>query len=81
MKKKPKKPKKLKYLSIVVFEPWYATQNPDAYEKSPIKVGEQVLYLGEVPNASGHCAVVKWSGEVVWLVHPGDFREATEEET
>lgn len=46
-----------------------------------LEYGEQVLYLGEVPNAIGHCAVAKWSGEVVWLVHPQDFREATDEET
>ena len=61
-------------------DPDYAKKYPNAYNNSPIKLGEQVLYLGEVPNAIGHCAVAKHSGEVVWLVHPQDFRKATEDE-
>ncbi len=72
--------KKLKKLSIVVFEPDYAKKHPEAYENHPIKLGEQVVYLGDIPNAPGHCIVAKFSGEVVWLVHPQDFREATEDE-
>jgi hypothetical protein len=78
--KTKKKRSKFKFLSIVVFDPDYAKKYPNAYNNSPIKLGEQVLYLGEVPNAIGHCAVAKHSGEVVWLVHPQDFRKATEDE-
>jgi hypothetical protein len=74
---KSKKPRKM---SIVVFEPYYAKANPKAYDKSPVKVGEQVLYLGDIPNSTSHCVVAKHSGEVVWMVHTSDFREATEEE-
>ena len=74
------KVKKLKKMSIVVFEPEYAKKHPEAYAKHPLKLGEQVLYLGDIPNAIGHCAVAKHSGEVIWLVHPSDFRKATDEE-
>jgi hypothetical protein len=72
--------KKLKKLSIVIFEPPYGKEHPEAYKDGLIKIGESVLYLGDIPNAPGHCAVIKHSGEVVWLTHPQDFREATEEE-
>lgn len=68
-------------MSIVVFEPHYAKKHPEAYDKHPLKLGEQVLYLGDVPNAIGHCAVATFKGNVVWLVHPEDFREAREDET
>jgi hypothetical protein len=71
--------KKLKKLSIVVFEPEWG-KNDKIDPRHPLKYGEQVVYLGDIPNAIGHCAVAKWSGEVVWLVHPQDFREATEDE-
>jgi len=74
MAKKPRK------LSIVSFEPWYAKKHPEAYDKSPIKLNEQVIYLGEIPNCLSHCVVVKHSGEVVWMVHTNDFRELTEDE-
>jgi hypothetical protein len=70
--------KKLRKLSIVVFEPEYAKKHPEAYKDHPIKLGEHVLYLGDIPNGDGHCACAKHSGEVVWLLHPQDFREATE---
>lgn len=72
--------KKLKKMSIVVFDPHYGKKHPEEYKNSPVKIGEQALYLGDIPNAPGHCAVAKHSGEVVWLMHPQDFREATEEE-
>jgi hypothetical protein len=75
-----KKQKKLRKLSIVVFDPWYGKKNPKAYSKHPIKIGEQVLYLGDIPNCPGHCAVAKYTGEVVWMVHPDEFREAKDSE-
>jgi hypothetical protein len=33
------------------------------------------LYLGEVPNATGHCAVVDTDGRVHWLYHMDEFEE------
>lgn len=71
--------KKFKQYSIVVFEPKWAMKYIES-GSTPLKYGEVVLYLGNISNAQGHCCVAKHSGEVVWLVHPDDFREATEDE-
>lgn len=72
-----------KHLSIVVFEPkWAKDWTPQGVPSThPLKWGEQVLFLGDISNGEGHCAVAKHSGEVVWLLHPQDFRLATEDET
>jgi hypothetical protein len=72
--------KKLRKMSIVVFEPAYGGRYPDAYKDSSIELGEQVLYLDDIPNAHGHCAVAKRNGKIIWLMHSEDFREATREE-
>ena len=77
---KPSKKKKLKPLAVVVFEPKYGIENPDLYHDAPLKPGEQVIFLGGIPNVAGHCAVAKHSGEIVWLMHPEDFRMAREDE-
>ena len=39
-----------------------------------------VLFLGEIPNMPGHCAVVTRSGLVLWGYHLDSFRLATEDE-
>lgn len=68
-----------KLLSVIVYEPeWLKNKNVDG--KYPLKYGESVLFLGMIPNVRDHCAVVKHSGEVVWLMHPSDFRKAKESE-
>ena len=64
-----------KHLEAIVFDPPY-----EVTEKSPLKIDEVVLFLGNIPNVPGHCAVVKHNGEVVWLMHPQDFRKAKESE-
>lgn len=70
---------KHKRMSVIVFEPsWAKKQGVD--KRHPLKYGEHVLYLGDIPNVPGHCAVAKYEGQVVWLVHPEDFREAAEDE-
>lgn len=47
----------------------------------PFHDGETVLFLGEIPNMPGHCAVVTWKdGKVHWGYHTEDFREPTEAE-
>ena len=73
------KSKKLKKMHIVVFEPEWG-KNGKVDKKHPLKYGEQVLYLGNMVNVPGHCVVVKHSGETIMMVHPGDLRDATEEE-
>ena len=72
--------KKFKKLEIVVFEPKGSLENTKAYKDHPLKPGERVLYLGDIPNVPGHCCVAKKDGAVIWLVHPEDFRTATDEE-
>lgn len=74
-----KKPR-LQNLSIVAYEPRWMKKNKSGYPNSPLQYGELALYLGEIPNAPGHCAVASSSGEVIWLLHPEDFRLAKDEE-
>lgn len=70
---------KHKKLSIVVFEPKWAKNNK-VDKRHPLKYGEVVLYLGDIVNCPGHCCVVKYSGESIWMVHTEDFRTGTEDE-
>ena len=54
---------------------------PEGYEdKYPCKVGDLVLYLGEIANMPGHCAFVTDDGKVHWGYHTDHFRDATEDE-
>jgi hypothetical protein len=70
-----------KAMSIIVFAPAWAKKDPKRMLKGhPLKYGEAVLFLGNISNVLGHCAVAKSSGEVVWMVHPGDFRKAKDSE-
>ena len=71
--------KKFKKLQIVVYEPGWVRNDLDLKD-SILKWGEHVLYLGEIPNVPGHCAVARHFGEVVWLVHPEDFRHPKKDE-
>jgi len=67
---------KFKQYEAIVFDPKY-----DQYRESyPLGRKEVVYFLGNIPNVTGHCLVVKYSGEVIAMVHPEDFRKATEEE-
>jgi hypothetical protein len=60
--------KKFKNNTIVIYKP------VKGYKSTVFKDNEAVLYLGEITNALGHCAVAKRDGVVVWLVHPDEFR-------
>lgn len=68
--------RKAQFCQIVIFKP--AKWKPS--KKYPLKVGERVLFLGIIPNMTGHCAVVKFNGKVIWAVHPQDFLVYTEDE-
>ena len=70
---------KFKPLSVVIFEPKWAKNDLDL-QGYPLKFGESVLFLGNIPNVLGHCAVAKHCGEVIWLLHPEDFRKAKDSE-
>jgi len=70
---------KFKQYEAIVFAPPWAKDfgvRPD----HPLELGEVVYYLGEIPNVIGHCIVAKYSGQVVPMVHPEDFRKAKESE-
>lgn len=78
--------KKFKLCEAIVWEPkWYDEYVKDLRREGrkmnhPLKKGEVVYFLGEIPNVPGHCIVAKYTGEVVPMVHPEDFRKAKEEE-
>lgn len=44
------------------------------------KMGNAFLYLGEIPNMKGHCAIVDRNGKTHWGWHIEDFRHPTEDE-
>lgn len=39
----------------------------------PFKLGEHVLWLGEIPGMKGHCAVVDTIGRIHWAMHTNNF--------
>ncbi len=71
--------KKFKAGQAIVFEPsWW-----DKYDKSnqhPLKPGDIVHYLAEHSPAHGHCIVTTYEGKVITMLHPSDFRLATDDE-
>lgn len=75
-KKKVSRKSIFKMNEIIIFAPSY---NAD-WSKVGLSPGESVLFMGNVPNAEGHCAVAKRDGAIMWLFHPSDFRKALESE-
>lgn len=51
----------------------------DEIEGIPIKKGEIVLYLGEIPNMKGHI-VFGHKGKIYWGYHPERFIKIPEDE-
>jgi len=47
---------------------------------TPIKKGNAVIYLGEIPNMKGHIVFIGDDGKIYWGYHPENFRKAKEEE-
>lgn len=67
-----KKPKTvfLQYQSII-FDP----KQPEHYKSNHFpKPGEICYFLGEIPNAQGHCIVVDSSNRVYTMIHMEHFR-------
>lgn len=68
----------------IVFEPKWAKCGPIkggmVYKNHPLKYGDIVHYLTEHSPAYGHCIVVDYDGKVTTMLHPSDFRLATDEE-
>jgi hypothetical protein len=44
-------------------------------ENYPFKNGEILLFLGEIENCPGHCAVADKNGKVHWMYHTNNFVE------
>ena len=79
---------KFKPGQAIVFEPKWAVNKrrgvPAKYdiysEPHTLKYGQVVHYLAEHSPARGHCIVVDYDGKITTMVHPEDFRLATDEE-
>jgi len=71
-----------KNCEVVFFEPSYSNKNEwnKKYSEHPLRYGDRVYYLGEIPNVPGHCLVFKRGTGIVDMIHPGDLRKAKEEE-
>lgn len=68
---------KFKQGEAIVFDPkWWS----DEYYDHPLRPGEVVYFLSNIPNVQGHCIVVKYKGMVIPMVHPEDFRKAKDSE-
>ena len=81
MKKSKKKRKKIRRLAFVVFDKSSCTD--EQYEQYYKKVFDekQFIYMGEVPNAPGHCMLYDLTtNEMIGMYHIENFREATSEE-
>ena len=66
---------KLKPMQVVIINEKY-------YERDclPFKLGQLLLYLGEISNMEGHCAVVDMNGTIHWAYHIEHFRTPTNDE-
>lgn len=75
--------KKFKAGQAIVFEPKWAknkTKGSKVHKKHPLKYGDIIHFLAEHSPAYGHCIVVDYDGKVTTMLHPEDFRAATDEE-
>lgn len=82
--------KKFKPGQAIVFEPNWAAQkhkggityfDPKTGEnKHPLFYGDVVHFLAYHEPAIGHCIVVDYDGKITTMLHPGDFRKATDDE-
>lgn len=69
------------FLTPIVYDPQY---DPKMMTEAGKKLkGKVMLFLGDIPDAdgssSGHCAVVH-DDKILWMMHPQDFRKATDQE-
>lgn len=72
---------KPKQYEAVVFDPYWNVKGVKWENlEHPLKKGELVYYLGEIPNVEGHCIVATYDGRVVPMIHPEDLRKAREDE-
>lgn len=77
--------RKLKFKpgQAIVYEPKWAKEKfkgGEVYPKHPLQYGDIVHFLAEHTPAVGHCIVVDYDGKITTMLHPNDFRAATDEE-
>ena len=72
--------KKFKNGEAVIFDPSWWYLNKKYHKSHPIKKGEVVYFLADIPNVPGHCIVATYEGKVVPMIHPEDLRKAKDSE-
>lgn len=75
--------RKFKAGQAIVYEPKWAKnkkKGSTVYKNHPLKYGDIVHFLAEHYPAIGHCIVTTYEGKVITMLHPDDFRAATDEE-
>jgi hypothetical protein len=73
--KRRKQPRKL---SLVKFD--YDSIPTELHKHYPFVKGKAYLFLGEIPNMPGHCALAESNGKVMFGYHTDEFIELTEDE-
>jgi hypothetical protein len=73
---------KFKPMEIVVYDPQWNKEYMRDYDWTKSEIGrrEAVIFMGNIPNAPGHCVVSKFNGQIFTMMHPEDFRRAKESE-
>lgn len=74
---------KFKPGQTIVFEPTWAenkVKGGKVYKDHPLRYGDTVLFLADITPAIGHCIVTTYEGKVITMLHPEDFRAATDDE-
>lgn len=76
--------KKFKAGEAIVFEPNWSEggkkKGATVYKNHPLKYGDIVHFLADHSPAYGHCIVTTYEGKVITMLHPEDFRKATDDE-
>lgn len=65
-------------LSLVKFD--FESLPKKYHDLYPFEKDKAYLFLGEIPNMPGHCAVAEEKGQIRFGFHTENFIELTEEE-
>lgn len=74
---------KFKPGQAIVFQPNWSKNKKKGdvvYKNHPLRYGDIVHFLAHMTPAYGHCIVTTYEGKVITMLHPEDFRLATDEE-
>lgn len=75
--------KKFKSGQAIVFEPSWSKskkKGSEVYKNHPLKYGDIVHFLAYHYPAIDHCIVTDYDGKITTMLHPEDFRKATDDE-